>query len=657
MHAEELIATLLFIVTFLAVTAVISAISKWAKVPYTVLLLVVGFWAQAITHFIGLSTHVEISTDLIYFFLLPLLLFESAFHINLHQFRLQFKTITFLATFGLLISVFAVGVLLFYALGLPFTIALLFGAIISATDPIAVLAIFKELGAPKRLSLVADGESMFNDATGVMVFRIVSGIVLAQGAFQFNEITQGITSFLWIFIGSIIVGAVLGYITSSFIFRVKNDRLVETTLTIALAIGSFVIAEHFFHLSGVISTVVAAIVFGNYGRTRISYGVVNFIEEMWEYVGFIALSVIFFFATYTLNISQLLGNPVQIGIVILSVLIARAISVYITIFFSNRSRYFANEPNIPLAWQHVLVWGGLRGVIPLVLVYSLPEDFVYKELMLQFTLSTFLFTLFINATTIKKLLYMLKLHLPRKEEQIAEIEEKIFALENVKEKLELLPHDEFDTSIIKQMTRSVKEKEEELHTQLESLATPAEFEQSIRLQTIEIERQTIEELFHQNHISENVVYEFESELDLQQDVLEHPTITHGARAVRDDGKIDSSKNFAQKIRQLSQWIKEHPWLGKLMKQTKRDLIKDRLAVLQARIIASTKVVEYLQKVKKLLNNNIVSVEILNRILSEHEHMRLRNHYQMQAIQREYPRTYEAFERELVHSYAWEIEQE
>ncbi len=652
MHAEELISILLFISAFLVITAIISAISKFIRFPYTVLLLIMGFWVQAFSHLFGYSTHLTISTDLIYFFLLPLLLFESSFHINLHQFRLQFKTITFLSTFGLLISIFAVGALLAVLIGLPFPIALLFGAIISATDPIAVLAIFKELGAPKRLGLLADGESMFNDATAVIMFRIVSAIVIAEGTFGITSITDGVITFTRIFVGSIAVGAILGYAISHFIAQVKNDRAVETTLTVALALGSFVIAEHFFHVSGVISTVMAGIVLGNYGRTRISAGVIEFMEELWEYIGFIALSVIFFFATYTLDIGQLLGNPVEIGLVILSVLIARALSVYISCFISNRSRLFKEEPNVPFNWQHVLVWGGLRGVIPLVLVYSLPDEFIYKELMLQYTLSAFLFSLFVNGTTIKKLLFMLNLHLPRKEEQIAGIEEEIFALEKVKDKLHNLPQNEFDTHAVKNMDQKIIERETQLHTELDTLATPTQFEQSVKLQIIEIERQIVNRLFHQNHIKESVVYEFESELDLQQDMLEHPDISKGIRAVRSDGKIDSSHRFYAQLQTVREQIKDFPILARFIRKTKEDLIKDRLSILQARITASTEVISYLGKIQSLLEKNIVSVKIIDTIRSEHEHMRLRNNYHMQEIAREYPRTFAKFEEELIHSYVW-----
>ncbi|MBP9798258.1 cation:proton antiporter, partial [Candidatus Woesebacteria bacterium] len=303
MELHFLIELIIFSTLFLVGIAFLTPLTRKTSFPYTVSLLLVGFIAQFFTHGLALESHIVLSPDVIFFVLLPILLFEGAFHINFHQFRLQFKTITAFATLGLLISIFVVAFGLSYLFGLDFGAALLFGAIISSTDPIAVLALFKHLGGPKRLALLADGESMFNDATGVVAFRVISAFILANKAFTSGAIIDGIGTFIYIFIGSILMGLLLGYLTSIFIAKVENDPLVESTLTVALALGSFTFAEHYFHLSGVITTVMAGITLSHIGRTRISPNVMHFIKELWGFLGFISVSLVFFFAAYNLNLS------------------------------------------------------------------------------------------------------------------------------------------------------------------------------------------------------------------------------------------------------------------------------------------------------------------------------------------------------------------
>jgi len=182
-------------------------------------------------------------------------------HINIHEFRLQFKTISFLATFGLLVSLFLVGFLTAYFLHLPLPVAFLFGALISATDPIAVLALFKTLGAAKRLALIADGESMFNDATAVIAFKTVSVFAIGGAYLAPSHIFGGFTNFVSVFFGSIAMGAIGAYILSLILSKVKSDRLIVNSISAALALGGFVASEYFFHLSGVITTVIAGIIF------------------------------------------------------------------------------------------------------------------------------------------------------------------------------------------------------------------------------------------------------------------------------------------------------------------------------------------------------------------------------------------------------------
>ncbi|GIK83742.1 MAG: hypothetical protein BroJett025_03640 [Patescibacteria group bacterium] len=635
---------------FLVVTAVILSITKKIKFPYTVALLIGGLLLQIIFKHFNLETHFEVSSEIIYFILLPILLYESAFHINFHQFKLQFKTITFLATFGLLVATATVAGLLSTLIGLGFWNGLLFGSLISATDPIAVLAIFKELGAPKRLSLVAEGESMFNDATAVIAFKLLAGFVIAEKVFSTSEIFKGIADFSYVFVGSLFLGFGLAYLTSLFIAKIENDELIETTMTVALTFISFLVAEHYFHLSGVISTVAAGITMGNLGRTKISSSVIHFMEKFWGYLGFLSISLVFFFTTFDLDVELLFSHPVITVYAVVSVLLARAISIYVTVALTNKLSFFKDEPNIPITWQHILNWGGLRGVIPLVLVYSLPDSYQYKEQFLVFTLATFLFTLLVNGLTIKKLLFLLKLHIPKKEEKIMEAEANIFSIQKAREKVSSLPKDEFSTTVIKDVLRNLYQEEMKQKSMLQELALPKDFENSLRFEALQIERKIVEKLFIEQHINEAVFFEFQSEIDLQLDALEYPSLYFG-RGYQSGGRLPSKENFYKTVKKIANKITIAPIFSVYLENQRKTIILNRLAMLQARILASGEVITYLEHIIELTDNKQIK-QIVKTIISEHEQYRLKNSLQIQAISREFPRLYTEFERKMVNLLAW-----
>jgi CPA1 family monovalent cation:H+ antiporter len=579
MDTHFLITLLLFFATFLGLVTMVDLLSKKTDFPYTIALLFLGAFSQLFVHTMGWNIHVTLPPEVIYFVLLPVLLFEAAMHINLHQFRLQFKTISFLATFGLLISVAVVGVILAYGLGMPFGVALLFGSLISATDPIAVLALFKTLGAPRRLSLLADGESMFNDATAVIAFRIIMGFVVAGTGFEYNQLFDGVWDFVYIFFGSLMMGAILGWLAAVLLNPIKEHRLPVSVLTVSLALGSFVSAEHFFHLSGVITSVMAGIVLGNLGETKMSQKVVDFIEKQWEFFGFISLSLVFFFAAFTLDWAIFFDRPERFVIVIASVLIARAVSVYITCGLSNILPFFNNEPNIPMSWQHILNWGGLRGVIPLVLAYSLPDSFSYKPELLAFTIVSLLFTIIFNGLTITPLLKKLGLHLPKKEEAIIK---------------------EFSPKVVERLVKKLDKREELIKEELFRMAEEEDLLLSLNVQAIEIKRNTLRDLFHEGHINENVFYQFESELDVQQDALEYPEVFSG-RAVDRGGFVHSRDSYRARMRQLRQLIQAFPMFKKMLKRSEQQEVEDRYSLLKSRVVTSNQVVEYLDKVEKILS--------------------------------------------------------
>ena len=648
MHENQIISVILFIGFFLVLTTLVKWWSERSSFPYTVALLIVGFITQLVFHFFQIDLHVSLSTDMIFYVLLPLLLFESAAHIQMHQFRLQFKTITFLATFGLLSSVFVIGTLMALLLGIPWGVGLLFGAIISATDPIAVLSLFKTIKAPKRLALLIEGESMFNDATAVILFRIISAVVVGHSAFQPHHLAASSLNFLYVFIGSIVTGALMAMVISIFIERVENDRIIEITLTIGLALASFVISEHFLGLSGVIACVAAGLTLGNIGKTRISSGVVEFMNEFWEYIGFIAVSLVFFFATFELDPSSLSENMFRAFIVILIVVFARVVSVYTSFFLSNRLPGFKDEPNVPLSWQHVINWGGLRGVIPLVLVYAIPDDFQYKEMLIGYTLDVFLYSVIVHGLSVGTIMKRLGVHLPSKSREIMGEEDSLFEIKKAKNKLNDFKKQKMNKVIIDKAMLDLEETERQHTKKLLELASLDDLESSLRIQAINFERNHLRKLFNRGYITEGVYFEFEAELDLQEDAIDYPDIIP-QRVVKAGGKIDGSQSFKKRIRLASNVISKWGIFAKTSFFSKERLIHRRLELLWARIICSQEVISHFEEISGLFGRKSSANKVIEKVRGEYLDLANENKYKVHALRKEFPEHVNQYFDEVVRA--------
>ncbi len=646
MHESILIVLIVFFGIFFAVISLLHFFSKIVSLPYVVSLLIFGLLAQFATNLVGLHHEIALPPDFIFYVILPLLLFDSAIRINFHQFQLHFRTITFLTTFGLLVSVAIVGVLAAWISDIPLIYGLLFGAIISATDPIAVVAIFKSLRAPKRLSLIAEGESMFNDATAVIAFRALLAIAVGAVGFESSSLAITLGNFIYVFIGSLVVGACAGYLSSKIIKKIDNDHIIETTITVALALSVFIITEHFLHMSGVIATVMAGIILGNYGRTAISRGVVEFIDNLWEYIAFLGISLVFFFSTYSLDLNFFLGQTYVLAAVVVAALIARALSVYLSFFITNRVKFFRREPNVPMAWQHILNWGGLRGVIPLVLVYSLPSNFIYKNEFISFTLGAFLFSLFVNGTTIKTLLMKLGIHIPKKEEEIIREEEELFETEETRRKLGKIANNDFVVDIKKNLEAKLLEEERRHKETLLRLSGSKEFLRSLKYQALQIERDKLDELFEKGFINESVYFVFETQLDIQFDSLEFPEVTGG---IKRGGLLPSRKRFSERMVRLEKLSREHPLLARISESPKEILIKDRIALLKTRLATCISVLDYTKRTKKVFAGNAEALRAISIVENEYKFYVKSNKKQMKDLSVSFRDIAKEYEEEFVQT--------
>lgn len=389
-----------FIVLLLIASAV-AMITKWIRVPYTLALVVVGLVISPM----NFLPPVRISPDLILLIFLPALLFEAAWNLRLDQLRANAAPILLLATIGVGLSVGVMAVILHYAAGLAWSPALLFGAIISATDPVSVLGLFRKLGAPKRLKVIIEGESLFNDGTAAVVFRILLGIVIGTTATGSPAalIANVMVQFFVALLGGLILGAVIGFL-ASILTSYFDDHLLEITLTTIAAYGSFILAERV-HVSPVISVLATGIIIGNYGRAKAMSNTTDVaVDSFWEYAAFVVNSLVFLLIGLATPLGLLAQHLAIILWSILAMTVARAISVYGLLPISNRF----SEP-VNGRWQHVLFWGGLRGSLSIALVLSLPLDIPNRMEITAMTFGAITFSLLVQGLTVSPLLRLLKI--------------------------------------------------------------------------------------------------------------------------------------------------------------------------------------------------------------------------------------------------------
>ncbi len=392
---EEAIVILLLIASAVAVT------TRYLRMPYTVGLVVIGLAISLLS-----PLHVEFTPQIIMLLLVPPLVFEAAFHIRFDDLRHDFGLILLLAVPGVVLTTFLVGWLVSWGTGLALQAALVFGALIAATDPVAVVALFRKLGAPHRLRVLLESESLFNDGTAIVIFGIMLTTAL-QGGF---DLRQSISEFIIVAGGGVIVGSIFGVSFSQLIKRI-DDPLVETTLTTTLAFGSYLLAENL-HVSGVLAVVAAGIISGNTSQKSMSASTRLVVNNFWDFAAFVANSFIFLLIGLTIDLSILVENWQAIAWAIFAALIARAISTYGFSVFGHA---------IPRKWKHVLFWGGLRGAITLALALSLPNEgiFIAERGRLQaMAFGVVLFTLLVQGFSMSWLIKRLKLvvRLPAQDE-------------------------------------------------------------------------------------------------------------------------------------------------------------------------------------------------------------------------------------------------
>ena len=377
--------------------ATLSRVFSWLRqIPYTLLLVIVGL----VLAFVDVRL-VSLSPALILEIFLPPLLFEAAWNLKWRDLSRELVPVSLYAVIGVVISVVGVALALNQLAGIALPIALLIGASLSATDPVSVIALFRELGAGKRLTTLMEGESLFNDGVAVVAFILLVGIPL--GLEEFNIPTTIARFFVFVGIG-IGVGSLIGF-GISYLTQRFDLPLVEQSLTLVSAYGTYLITEELGG-SGVIGVVTVGVILGNFGsligmspRTRL------LVTEFWDFLAFFVNSIVFLVIGDQIHYSSLGKNLGLIAITIAAVIVTRAIAIY---GLGGLSNWLAGS-QISLRDQTVLWWGGLRGSVSIALALSVPAALPGRDLIIDIVFGVVLFTLLVQGLTIQLLLEKLGL--------------------------------------------------------------------------------------------------------------------------------------------------------------------------------------------------------------------------------------------------------
>ena len=374
----------------LLVAALVAILAARLRVPYVVGLVAAGIALS----FLHLEPQLELTKDLVFTALLPPLVFEAALYLRWQQLRRDLPVVLLLATAGVAISALVTALGMYFVVQWAWPSALIFGVLIAATDPVSVIATFKEQHVHGRLRFLVEAESLLNDGTAAVGFALA--LSFAQGM---NVSGASIPlALLTTSVGGILCGAAVAGLMLGIAGRTTNN-LVELTLTTVVAYGSFLLADHF-GLSGVLATVTAGLLVGNVGPLgSISAQGRASVQGFWEYAAFIANSIIFLLiGIHEAEQPFALILP-AIAVAILFVLLGRALSVYPLCALFSRSRLRITMPH-----QHVLFWGGLRGALALALALGLPPDMPQANEIVRVTFAVVAFSVFVQGLTMGPLL-------------------------------------------------------------------------------------------------------------------------------------------------------------------------------------------------------------------------------------------------------------
>ena len=529
-------------VSLLLVATGVMAVSKRIRIPFTAARIMIPFTVGLVVAGMVLAqvarlggevfpaiANLRISSDVAFFVLLPTLIFEAAFNLDARALRENLTGVLTLAVPGLILSTGLIAGMMVLATPFGWVEALLVGSILSATEPVSV-SLLHRLGAPKRLTILVEGESLFNDATAIVLARILTGILLAGVVANGTTVFQGSLDFLVIFFGGMLLGWASAVLVGMILGRVDADAFIEVTLTTVLAYVSFLVAEEVLGVSGVMATVVAGMLIGGWGKAKISPSIADYLERFWRYVAMVATALIFLMVGLAVDLGALADSFPLLVVVIAAMLASRAVVVFGLVPGVGRLPEY--DP-IGRGHQTVMFWGGLRGALALAVALSLP-DFGREvagfgdlnQVIVAVVMGAVLFSLLAQGLTIEALVRKFRLHVPPLSDQLARLEGLVSAKQRTLERIpELETGGLFSPLISQQLRTQCEAKIKAMKSELEELRGGGlDSEQARRLlylRSFGAENVLYYQMFCRGHLTERTYRSLVHSIELQTEGIRH----------------------------------------------------------------------------------------------------------------------------------------
>ena len=417
MSESLIIASETIILALLLVSILASMALRHLKMPYTVGLVIIGYaFAEFVVPHIELLSPLEQlipAVDIILYIFLPPLLFESAIAVNTRLLSRNIFPVLSLAIFGVIISAGIIGYLVSWYFAIPLLFALLLGALISSTDPVAVISIFKEVGVPKRLQILIEGESLLNDAASIIMFQLI--LLLIRDPVFKSEHSFIDTSFLFAsnlltsFFGGIVVGIFFGILLRMVIRHTPLHSHIHQTATLVAAYLTYLVGDEL-GFSGVIAVVACGFFAAQAVSDWLGPDRRENLNQFWDYIGFLANSLIFLLMGIAIASLEDLSVLIKGGILgILFLIGAGLLARFVPVFgIFGLSNLFSSHP-VPLSYQTVCFWGGIRGAVAVALALSIPHSLPFRDLIVAFSVMIVLFTIFVQGLSVGPLIRALGL--------------------------------------------------------------------------------------------------------------------------------------------------------------------------------------------------------------------------------------------------------
>ena len=658
---ELTLTSTLSLFVLIALSTAIFFASKRFRVSYTVLLVLVGLllvpivslpYLKVVFGFIG---DMVLTPELLFYIFLPVLIFESGFNMNIRKMLDNAWIIGLLSVVSVIISSVVTAALLYYLLPLigihiPFIIGLMFGALISSTDPAAVLSLFKELGVPPRLTMIFEGECLLNDGTAIALFFVFFAVAMS-GFDGSQTVIHGIFEFIVMILGGGSIGLIMAALFSRALRFTRKNEFVTVTLLIISAHLVFILTEMinhlgYFHVSSIVATAVASLFLGNYSRHILAPKTDEYLGKLIEHMAFIVNSLVFLmagllFANSGVDVKEL-WLPILITVFVVA--LARFLSVYMVTIPLNAVRV---EEQIPSSWEKLLAWGSLRGALSIIIVLMIPKDFIPEgwdyqysphDLLLALTIGCILATLFIKAPLINPIMKRYRINQPEPLKEAYESDMGIYYLLTARSRLQ----DHRDKGFFNQAQyeKLLNQVEEHLHQadleRQELLASHGStvFAQSLHLAMVHIEVSTLKYLYLNDEVNERNYRKVLGKLFLQQEKIEYAQ----------HNKIDPNEYIDKKA--IFDVLVNYIHSFSARKPSKQELLEEELQYYRSQMIMARKAVLVMQRIQNEFDQPVFMPSIYAQVSARYERYRDQSYEKMEALIEQHSQELSAYRAKL-----------